>query len=394
MPPKKGPKKPPCAPTDVQYKRGNKKFCRLKPKGRAKSRSPSPKPKSPEKKEKTPKSRSPKPKPKSPEKKKTPVVVKPITPIIMSLTQTPEWKQPSIQIPVAIPSRESCMQAYRAQSEVKLGQGNHGEIVAACKNADCKYVLKISNLQDPTSNPANDRLQSQKDVYFLNLLKNARVNGSRMVPTLYDHWTCTFDGMEHSFIVVDRWDSDMQALSIKNGLKARAPGKLYTKNELLRMFRIGYALGALGVVHGDLKPNQYLQRNNGNEIVITDFGFAGGAATPYVAEMGWSGHDRNDPQPYDCGVYFRKLKYDMQKQKTFPIYLNLVQLEIALVQFGPVYIQTVGNQFIPFGGISDFNRREYPTYCSAWSEAYAPLQRDLHRENAFYFTMAEVMNIA
>jgi hypothetical protein len=369
MPPKKSPakspKRPPCQGNDVQYKRGNKKFCR-----------------SPAKKGSPPKAQRAKPKPKTPPKPKAKSPPK---------QNIPEKKTraPPIEFPVSGTNRQACMRQYIKQPDVSLGQGMHGMIMPVCEDKTCKYVLKIS---DEIAN-------AERDVYFLKLLQNKKVNREPIVPKLYDFWLCSFPFVDpniltqHSFILLDRWDSDMQKLAYARMSKP-TNRPVYRKSEIIRMFCLAYVLGLLGIIHGDLKADQYLQRGDGKLIVITDFGMAGGEKTPYVAELGWSGQDQNDanPQVYSCGVWFTKLEYDSAKnQADFPIFMNLIQLEMSLVWTQAV-VDIGGGKLRHFGGIKHFYRKYTNKFCTKWSQ-FLDAENEKSKD-PFYILMDDIINCA
>lgn len=73
-------------------------------------------------------------------------------------------------------------------------------------------------------------------------------------------------------IIMQRFDGDVYSL-----IESRERHYL-TQNELDRLFQIAIEMGKWGVVHGDLKLDQFLYRlisSKQNEIVVTDFGFTG-----------------------------------------------------------------------------------------------------------------------
>lgn len=373
MPPKKSPakspKRPPCQGKDVQYKRGNKRFCRSPP--------AKPKPKSPPAKSK----------PKSPPKPKVPRAKPQKAKTEVPKTEVPKDKKKPIEFPVSGLNRQACMRQYIKQPDVSLGQGMNGMIVPACENKTCKYVLKISDV------PVN----AEKEVYFLKLLQDKKINREPIVPHLYDFWLCTFPSgdqnipTQHSFILLDRWDSDMQKLAYTRMSKP-TNRPVYRQLEIYRMFCLAYVLGLLGIIHGDLKADQYLQRGDGKSIVVTDFGTSGGEKTPYIAELGWSGQKENDanPQVYSCGVFFDRLKYDSAKnQADFPIFMNLIQLEMSLVWTQAV-IDTGNGKLRRFGGIKHFYRKYSDKFCTKWSQFLDTQNEKI--QDPFYISMDDIIN--
>lgn len=235
------------------------------------------------------------------------------------------------------------------------------------------------------------------------MLQNVKLNNNPIVPKLYDSWICNFPikdkkgkivEQDHSFIVLERWDSDMEKLANSRKSKKSNNNPVYQKSEILRMFCLAYILGQLGIVHGDLKADQYLQRNNGDLIVISDFGLSGGGKTKYTAELGWTGHSKKDmTKPiYSCGVYFKKLKYS---QDDFPIFMNLIQLELYLIVIQNAVIDLGNDKLLPFGGISNFDRAKFSDkYCKKWPEYLQELRdkREQKGETLYYLPMKEIIN--
>lgn len=300
-------------------------------------------------------------------------------PVVPAIVAQPPKPKP-IEFPVEGVDRKACMRKYIAQVGVKLGEGKHGAIVPACKDTNCKYVLKISDeIED-----------AQKEVFFLKLLQNEKLNGEPMVPMLFDNWLCSYPiqlGTMHSFIVVDRWDSDMYALGALRMSQTKSSSLVFTKSEIKRMFCLAFLLGVFGIIHGDLKLDQYLQRNDGKLIVITDFGFSGGKGTPYKAELGWSGHEDGDlaPKEYSCGTWFQTFE---STDEQFPIFMNLIQIEMSIIlAHAVVYL---GNgKFARFGGIKDFNRNYADKYCSKWSTFLNQYNQKIN--DPFYLYMDDII---
>lgn len=167
-----------------------------------------------------------------------------------------------------------------------LGSGTYGQVYVLCKSHNtkdaCHFVVKISECQEESEWDSAER-----DYLFLSALQNVRVKSSantnktkpvRIVPRV---------GLAHKFyvknptsgyfvIVMDRYTENMRDhIDRRQGRHANG---LYTPEEWDQMLLIVNAMSKYGVVHGDLKPNQFLYRENANgqpSVVLTDFGFAG-----------------------------------------------------------------------------------------------------------------------
>ena len=175
----------------------------------------------------------------------------------------------------------------------ELGKGQYGKIAVAClaDGSNCNFAVKTQTY-NPSSLPTIER-----ELYFLNYLKNVRIpeQKTHIVPLLYDAWRCPsveYEGEGTQYIVMDRWQGDLQSR-----FKGKDETLYCNEDELLQMFQIARAIGEAGVVHGDLKPDQYLYRSRGPtsvDIALTDFAFAGfvstdkGKGNVLQPIMGWS----------------------------------------------------------------------------------------------------------
>jgi serine/threonine protein kinase len=185
--------------------------------------------------------------------------------------------------------RELKSHGYR--SEKLLGEGTYGQVYVACKKNNCQFAVKIAMAEDP-----EDRAVAERDYYFLHQLQS-----SHKVPRLYNR----FDTQTHYFMVLQRFQSNL--LSIIEQRIEQIPAKITTSltenglncngvihvDEISKIFALARFLGSAGIVHGDLKFDQFLF-SAPDTIVITDFGFAGQMASKknkhkrIVGDMGWS----------------------------------------------------------------------------------------------------------
>jgi hypothetical protein len=101
-------------------------------------------------------------------------------------------------------------------------------------------------------------------------------------------------------------DSDIAQLLAPDEVVDTMRARLLTRDVFVRAFRLAHALGQLDIVHGDLKPDQFLLRRDPRTgamlVVLTDFGYAGYApgrappdAPPFVQtpRLGWMGNARH-----------------------------------------------------------------------------------------------------
>lgn len=174
-----------------------------------------------------------------------------------------------------------------------IGKGTYGSIVRVCKASDakdgCSFVAKVQ-LLDRTN-----RESAKRDVYFLTwLTEHAHPQISpRIISTalcrhpLVSQQRRSFGSEEPFTMVMDKWDMDCDRLSVLTAAEVRRqaaaaghsidnlPLNVLKEEHLEQMFRILVELRKYGIVHADVKPNQFLYSTVRNRIVLTDFGFAG-----------------------------------------------------------------------------------------------------------------------
>jgi hypothetical protein len=222
-------------------------------------------------------------------------------------------------------SKTACWEGYEVDK--LLGEGSSASVYAACKEdgKDCNYAVKVSELKDESDEAIADR-----DLYFLRKLQPLKVgsgaSSSFVVPRLYDWWICSRSStteeeapelesesesdspsnaepkepIDEMFIVLEKFDSDMTRFGLRSLDKAPSKWRsyisnvprvnansgvptfirlrndiLFTNKQLVRMFALLNALSDNGVIHGDCKPDAFLQRNDGQDIVVADFGLSG-----------------------------------------------------------------------------------------------------------------------
>jgi len=291
--------------------------------------------------------------------------------------------------PIAFLIKAKCDQKKNSIVLGKMvGKGTFSQVSEAKLSADEKtfgYALKVSFLKDPDS----DLEILERDNYFLNVLKPAAFGGKPIVPRIIDSWLCNepeggsisassiTEFLKQSrvtaYTLLEKWDGDMAFLGEqRTGLRSFA----FTKSELIAMFRLAILLGELGVVHGDLKPDQFLFRNQGKDVVIADFGFAGGKGYKYEnAFLGWPSQAKvlNCPPaftPLKCpGVCDTKNMYVGYCQ-----YQNLMQLESSLLLI-ETFILEEGKQALGKSDLTKFaglgwSRKSNYNVCDGFSDAF------------------------
>ena len=169
----------------------------------------------------------------------------------------------------------------------RIGAGGGGTVFKACvppeskgtKSSECGYAVKVVKESSLHS--------GYRDVRYLQMLQPARLNNNTMlVPRFYDAFHFREERIPFSkelYIVMERWDGDMHELASRQGW--------LTVSQLTRMFELSIALGIFGLISGDNKLSQFLQKGGGREIVMTDFGFAGSSdpsdINEFTARLGW-----------------------------------------------------------------------------------------------------------
>lgn len=195
-----------------------------------------------------------------------------------------------------------CVAAHKLtgaiKNSVELHRGCFGRIYAYCSIEDVpqcnKKVLKILML-----NNKQDVQDIHREVYLFH-----KLNSTGITPHLYHTFSCG----NYFYMVLDRAVSDMHRVMVQQSSDARAQIiALYQKladhsedkkrmslkdatyfadrtvllsvDQLTRMFQIARDLGQqYGVIHGDLKPDQFLYMHEvmgKADMLVTDFGLAG-----------------------------------------------------------------------------------------------------------------------
>jgi serine/threonine protein kinase len=187
----------------------------------------------------------------------------------------------------------------------KRGQGASGSVFEAVDTRKkITHIIKIMSLS--TKNNAN---RANRDLFFLQELQKIK----NLTPKLYHHWKC----LDQLFLAMDVFDGDCLELGVSQFQRfftTSGHALLYTIKQFRDLYRLVSDLTDAGVIHGDLKPNNFLHRK-GNKIVITDFGTSGDYKT-FKPNQGWS-------QNLSCPI-------DDVPEK-FLKYFNIWQFETSLL---------------------------------------------------------------
>lgn len=143
------------------------------------------------------------------------------------------------------------------KSDGEIRKGSFGKVYILCEASLCKKVIKIVRLKSP-----EEEYEFREEARILRAARG-------VAPKLYESFECAGYG----FLVMERFSGDMAEKARKRAQKKRRAVEVYSESEFLRMFQLVAELTRLGIVHGDLKPEQFLYR--GNKIVLGDYGAAG-----------------------------------------------------------------------------------------------------------------------
>jgi serine/threonine protein kinase len=192
----------------------------------------------------------------------------------------------TFSMPISTLGRHDCQTAAHLHRQRVLGKGGQGEAIAVCMpstadtSTDCPYVLKVAQ---------GGRFGWQRELSAMIYMQTRPTrNGHRVTPRLHDAWYCnpatnkTGDarsstpptdtanaaGTEY-YLLMERFDGSLLDYECTfNGLTPpMLPAQIATA-----MFAIAEHLDAVGVVHGDLKPSNFLYRRATNTVVVADFG--------------------------------------------------------------------------------------------------------------------------
>jgi hypothetical protein len=268
-----------------------------------------------------------------------------------------------------------CLNANGYKLYELLGYGDFGRIWSVCewsddKKTDCSsWVVKFGY--------GKNNLNLTVEYRWITALQTLRLHRTPIVPRSRGKINCP----QGTVLILERFQFNLLQLGFKQGNKALLDNfgkaieeKLFNQyfvlfyQQLLRMTDICQLLGENKIVHGDIKPDNFLWKEIDNEqmIVINDFGIIGLSTDRFVT-LGWMFHfakkemkDMSDLKikeyepmrcPLELSNFVRPNDVD---EKTFAKTLNLMQLEASLIGFPerPLWVVEKGstNGFYVFSG--------------------------------------------
>ena len=170
-----------------------------------------------------------------------------------------KWDE-AFYLPVDEIDKDNCEQDWIIESEFKIGC--YASIHNACKAAnklDCNYVMKISVL----------RSEKQRNIFDKDQTILKKLQGTNIVPKIYNAWTCMKNNEKFGYIVLDKWDGDCSKFLQFHKKKLTIPEYIIKKMKHLLTI-----LSSHKIVHGDVKPNNFLykMKNSKIKMCLTDFG--------------------------------------------------------------------------------------------------------------------------
>lgn len=167
-----------------------------------------------------------------------------------------------------------------------LISGGQGSLFGFCgRDGNCKTnVVKIILL-------AAHQGVYEREIDFFNIVNTT--SDDHITPKLVDSFTCLGMG----FLVQEKFDGDMLTLADNQSYSLLSQADLVldfavltvSEKQFMHMFYLAWALQDSHTIHGDLRVDQFVQRKQGKEMAIIDFGLAGSTLTKgqYQPILGW-----------------------------------------------------------------------------------------------------------
>jgi len=191
----------------------------------------------------------------------------------------------------------------------QLGKGSLGTVYDACSpEGNCRFVLKV---QLSGGTPETD--PGPREVAISNIIMSKRANQDIIVPVLdsrrcqnlfltkYDKWD-----MDGEKLGAKQWEAQFKLSASRGGGEDGSGEKqidylLYTEHQMQQFFVLAHRLTAIGIAHGDLKPDNYLYKagkdGEPDRLAIADLGFSGSYdyGQRYMPLWGFSRGDAHCP---------------------------------------------------------------------------------------------------
>lgn len=148
-----------------------------------------------------------------------------------------------------------------------LGKGSFGSVHEACQDNSCKWVLKISFLDDDF-----DKQVAAREIAIMEQL-----NDTGLIPRLLKWKMC--DDM--AMMLMDRWSMTAEQLGRQGYEHFFGKGSnvmnalMFTDVQINKIYALARKLSELGIIHGDLKLDNIMYRVHDDSFIIIDFGFTG-----------------------------------------------------------------------------------------------------------------------
>lgn len=193
------------------------------------------------------------------------------------------------------------------ESSTPIGQGSWGKVYSACHVRNGKCNVAIKHVQNSIQENVD---QYDRNYYTLPAYREIAIYQylakTRLTPKLlgWDVFPCSLleakgappceDGVECSQtgctvvrFALEKFEGNVEFL-MQTWQEEEDDQRLIIRKDVLEMmFRIARELGQNGIIHGDLKPDQFLYRydprTNKYDIRVIDFGFAGAVPTVRAA---------------------------------------------------------------------------------------------------------------
>lgn len=150
----------------------------------------------------------------------------------------------------------------------QIGRGAFGAVHEACKDQNCRYVLKISFFRDDF-----DREIAEREIAIMEQLRTTGLTAKLVKAKM-----CT----DRALMLMERFDMSAEQLGTKQyeqffgkGSAVLQGSMMFTDTQIQALFELALQLSKLGVLHGDLKLDNIMYSVNGDRFVVIDFGFTG-----------------------------------------------------------------------------------------------------------------------
>jgi Protein kinase domain len=151
----------------------------------------------------------------------------------------------------------------------QIGRGSFGSVHEACKDEDCKYVLKIAMFADDFG-----RESARREISIMKQLEPTKLG-----PKLLNYRFCD----DKALLLMERFDMSAEELGRRqfshffgeDAAQSNAEALLFTETQIIKIFTLALRLSQAGVVHGDLKLDNIMYRLREDDFIVIDFGFSG-----------------------------------------------------------------------------------------------------------------------